>query len=114
MNTWIKRISVTHAGLGVMLLRLFLGWVFLSSGCGKLFGWFDGSGIQGFSGFLEKIGIGFPVFNAYLVGWVELICGVLLLLGLWTRLAAIFIIIVMVVAVLKVHPNNFNYPITVL
>ncbi|MFA6378492.1 MAG: DoxX family protein [Candidatus Omnitrophota bacterium] len=114
MNTWKKNICSTHVGLGVMFLRLFLAWVFITSGTGKLFGWFGGFGINGFSGFLEKIGIGFPVFNAYLVGWTELICGILLLFGFLTRFASIFIIIIMTVAIVKVHFNDLNYPAVVL
>lgn len=114
MNVWKKNVWATSAGLGVTFLRLFLGWIFLTSGAGKLFGWFGGFGIHGFAGFLQKIGIGFPVFNAYLVGWTELICGILLLLGLLTRFASVFIIIIMTVAIIKVHPNDFNYPATVL
>ena len=104
----------TNAGWAVTLLRLFLAWIFITSGSGKLFGWFGGFGISGFAGFLEKIGIAFPIFNAYLVGWTELICGILLLFGFLTRIASVFIIIIMIVAIIKVHLTDFNYPAVVL
>ncbi len=104
----------TNAGWAVALLRLFLAWIFIASGAGKLFGWFGGTGVNGFAGFLEKIGIFFPMFHAYLVGWTELVCGLLFLFGFLTRVASVFIIIIMIVAILKVHLTDFNYPAVVL
>jgi putative oxidoreductase len=104
----------TNAGAGVMLLRLFLAWIFIAAGAGKLFGAWGGVGIQGFTGFLTKIGIPSPEIMAYVVGWTELVAGLLLLFGFLTRLAAVAIMIMMAVAIAKVHLNDFNYPAVVL
>jgi len=68
----------------VILIRILVGWVFVSEGIQK-FLFPDALGAGRFS----KIGIPLPQFSAPLVGFVEIICGVLILLGLFTRFAAI-------------------------
>ncbi|NIQ02359.1 MAG: DoxX family membrane protein, partial [Nitrospinaceae bacterium] len=69
----------------------------------KLFGMFDGPGIAGFMGYLQKLGVPNPEVSAYLAGGVEFFCGGAVLLGLWARLATIPLIINMGVAVALVH-----------
>ncbi|MBL7499249.1 DoxX family protein [Frankia sp. CNm7] len=72
-------------GPGAMILvRLLVGAVFLSEGIQK-FLFPDKLG----PGRFEKIGIPAPGFFAYLDGTVEIVCGLLVLLGLLTRLACI-------------------------
>jgi putative oxidoreductase len=58
--------------------------------------------INGFA----KIGIPFPVFNAYLVGTVETVGGVFLVLGLASRLVSIPLAITMIVALLTAHGST--------
>jgi len=53
------------------------------------------------AGRFAKIGIPWPEFTGPLVGWTELVCGLLLALGLFSRLAAIPLIIVMIIAILS-------------
>ena len=48
--------------------------------------------------FFSSLGIPAPSFNAGLVGYCEFICGILLLLGLATRIATIPLIATMIVA----------------
>jgi putative oxidoreductase len=67
----------------VILIRILVGWVFISEGIQKFLfpaalGW----------GRFAKIGIPDPHVLAPLVGVVEIVCGALVILGLWTRLAA--------------------------
>lgn len=77
----------------VVLVRLIVGVVFLSEGIQKfLFPAALGAGR------FAKIGIPWPTFSAPFVGIFEIGCGVLVLVGLATRLAAIPLIIDMLVA----------------
>src|ERR1019366_7525796 len=79
--------------LGLLLLRVLVGWVFLSEGIQKfLFPAALGAGR------FAKIGIPWPAFSAPFVGVFEIDCGLLVLVGLATRLAAIPLIIDMLVA----------------
>jgi putative oxidoreductase len=69
-------------------------------------GWFGGHGIEGTLGFFTSLGI--PSFLAAGLVFVELVCSILLVLGAFTRLAAIGIIGMMVGAILTVHaPHGF-------
>ncbi len=85
-----------HAGLSVapFIVRLMVGCVFVSEGLQK-FLFSDSLGIGRFI----KIGIPAPEVMAPFVGVVEIVCGLLVLLGLFTRLASIPLIIDMLVAI---------------
>ncbi|MBN1872077.1 MAG: DoxX family protein [Candidatus Omnitrophica bacterium] len=91
-------------------LRLGLGIMFMYHGLQKAFGLFGGSGINGFANMLKGLGFTQPVFWAYVVACTELIGGLLLILGILTRAVSILLIVVMVVAIAKVHlPNGFSF-----
>jgi putative oxidoreductase len=78
----------------VILIRLLVGGVFLSEGIQKFL--FPAAlGVGRF----QKIGIPLPEFTAPFVGFVEIVCGTLLILGLATRLAAVPLIVNMAVAI---------------
>lgn len=93
MNVF-DRLLKTHTPSATLLIRLAVGSVFLSEGIQK-FLFPDQLGVGRF----VKIGIPAPQVMAPFVGWVEIVCGSLLLLGLLTRLAAIPLIIDMLVAI---------------
>jgi uncharacterized membrane protein YphA (DoxX/SURF4 family) len=76
------------------LVRLLVGGVFLSEGVQK-FLFPVALGVGRFT----KIGIPIPAVTAPFVGVMEILCGLLLLLGLVTRLAAVPLIIDMLVAI---------------
>ena len=77
----------------VILIRLIVGLIFLSEGIQKLlFPELVGTGR------FEKIGFSDPAFWAYFTATFEIICGALVLLGLWIRLAAIPLLIIMITA----------------
>lgn len=90
-----QRLLYSAASPWVILIRLSVGLVFFPEGIQKLI-YPDILGAGRFIG----IGIPFPEFMGLFVGWVELICGLLILLGLFTRFASILLIIIMVVAFL--------------
>ncbi|MBD3626530.1 MAG: DoxX family protein [Cyclobacterium sp.] len=71
-----------------------VGVVFLSEGIQK----FLFPAIRG-AGRFAKIGLPEPEFLGYFVGGIEVFCGLLILLGLLTRLAAIPTLIIMLVAI---------------
>ena len=95
-------------GLGLVALRLVLAVVFIAHGANKLFGLWAGPGI-GVGGpdmtaqFFATVGLepNFPL--AVAVGAIELLGGILLALGWFTRIAAPALIIVMGVAIWKIH-----------
>ena len=89
-----KRIAATHAPAAVLLVRLMVGAVFLSEGIQK-FLFSESLGVGRFI----KIGIPAPEILAPFIGVVEIVCGILVLIGLFTRLAAIPLIIDMLVAI---------------
>jgi uncharacterized membrane protein YphA (DoxX/SURF4 family) len=77
-----------------ILVRILVGWVFVSEGVQK-FLFPSQLGVGRF----EKIGIPSPHLMAPFVGTVEIVCGSLLLIGLFTRLAAIPLLAVILVAI---------------
>lgn len=90
----IKKITQTDPSKTTILIRLIVGAVFLSEGIQK----FLFPAIRG-AGRFEKIGLPSPEFLGSFVGAFEILCGVLILLGLFTRLASIPLIIIMLVAI---------------
>jgi len=78
----------------LLLARLAAGCIFLSEGIQK-FLFPDALGVGRF----VKIGIPVPHLSAPFVGVVEIVCGTLLIVGLFTRLASIPLIIDMIVAI---------------
>ncbi len=92
------RVSSTlrsDAPAATLLIRLLVGWVFLSEGIQK-FLFPEALGVGRF----VKIGIPAPHFFAPFVGVVEIVCGSLLIMGLLTRLAAIPLLIDISVAII--------------
>lgn len=80
--------------LGMLLLRLAVGVVFVAHGWAKF------SDMATTVGFFGQLGI--PSVFAYLVAAVELLGGLALVVGLYTDLAALLLAIIMVVAIVYV------------
>lgn len=87
---------------GIALLRAVVGIVFIMHGSQKLFTY----GYQGVVGSMAQLGLPAPEISAALIMATEFVGGILLLLGLFTRIAAIPIAFAMLVAVLHVHLKN--------
>jgi uncharacterized membrane protein YphA (DoxX/SURF4 family) len=94
IGEWIHRMAFSTAPPATLLVRAFVGAVFLLEGILK----FVNPQELGVGRFI-KIGIPFPSFFAPFDGVFEIGCGVLLILGLMTRLGAIPMIINMIVAI---------------
>ena len=91
---WLHRLTTTQASAAVVLIRLMVGLVFLSEGIQK-FLYPDEIGVGRFA----KIGLPEPEFLAYFVASFEITCGILIVLGLLTRLAVLPTITIMLVAI---------------
>ncbi|NHN30529.1 DoxX family protein [Paenibacillus agricola] len=108
--------------LGLLLIRLVVGLLFIGHGAQKLFGWFGGYGPKGTGGWMESIGIKPGVVMAVLAGVMELLGGILFATGLFTPLAAVLITLTMLGAIIKVHgkngiwatANGYEYPLVLM
>ena len=108
--------------VGLLIIRLVIGVLFIGHGAQKLFGWFGGYGLKGTGGWMESIGIKPGVTMAVFAGLAELIGGILFAAGLLTPLAGIMIAATMVMAIVKVHgpnglwatQNGYEYNLTLL
>ncbi len=80
-----EHVSQSRAAWGLLMLRILVGWVFLSEGSTRnsysLPLWAQGRFV--------KLGIPAPQLMGPFVGVVEIACGVLLLLGLFATLATL-------------------------
>ena len=94
LDAWIRRIAFSTAPPATLLVRIIVGAVFLLEGLLK-FHDPEGLGVGRF----VKIGIPFPSFFAPFDGVFEIACGMALMLGVLTRLAAIPMIVNMLVAI---------------
>jgi putative oxidoreductase len=92
--------------IGLLLIRLVVGILFIGHGAQKLFGWFGGYGLKGTGGWFESIGMKPGVTMALMAGLTELVGGVLFAVGLVTPLGGILIAATMVMAIAKVHGAN--------
>ena len=102
----MEMLVATSPSWAITVIRVALGVVFFAHGAQKVFGWFGGYGLKGTTGYFVSIGLPLPV--AYAACFLELLGGVGLLLGLFTRLAALAIIAMMAGAIAKVHwPHGF-------
>src|ERR1043165_6675919 len=103
MNNFINWLS--HPPLdgprATILIRMMAGTVFLWEGILKFV--YTNQGIGRFT----KLGFPFPGPTAHFVAWVEIIGGILLILGWFTRPAAIAFIIEMIVAILSTKISVF-------
>ena len=92
----MNKLLQTNAPGAVILIRLVVGGVFLSEGIQKFL-----YPAQNGAGRFARIGIPSPDVMGPFVGIVEIVCGTLILLGLFTRFAAIPLIVNMLVAILS-------------
>ncbi len=90
-----------NADLGILLIRVALGIVFIYAG------WFKLNNMEMVIGGFASMG--FATWLAYLVAYVEFLGGIALVLGIFVRYVGILLAIVMLVAMIKVHiPNGYS------
>jgi putative oxidoreductase len=100
------------------LIRVTAGLLLVPHGAQKLFGWFGGYGVEATGQFFASK-LHLPASLALVAGLVEFFGGLLLALGLATRVVAALVVGLMAVAVMQVHLGNgffwtsggFEYPL---
>lgn len=88
-----RRVARSLEWLPPTIARIGVGTVFVQSGWGKL------HNLEQVTGFFTELGLPAPGFHAVLVSTTELVGGTLVLVGLFTRLAAIPLLVTMLVAI---------------
>jgi putative oxidoreductase len=88
----LVRVGESLQSTFLLLVRLYWGWQFAQTGWGKL------GNIHKVINFFTTLGIPAPALNAWFVSGMEFVGGILLILGLGSRLIAVPLVIDMVVA----------------
>ncbi len=96
--------------LALLILRVAFGVCFIVHGMGKL-GLVGPGNMEGFTSWLKSLGFPMPALQARLAMLTELVGGALLMVGLGTRAAAVFILVAMLVAAFTGHKGG-GYLIT--
>ena len=109
MFSWLNRFE----GLGSLVLRLVLGAIMVRYGYTKII---PTGALYTFSHTVGRLQL--PVWLGYVAAFTEFFGGMLLIVGLLTRVAAFMVAIDMAVAIIKVHlhgglmgPNSFALPL---
>jgi putative oxidoreductase len=105
LSAWYSlflKIAKSLQSLVLLLLRIDFGYQFFEAGKAKL----DDipKAIENFTNW----GVPAPTMNAYFIGWLETVCGILLILGLASRLVAVPLIIDMITAFLVADSDSIK------
>jgi len=99
---WPCAVAARLSWLPPLMARVTVGWVFATTGWGKL------HHLQKVIDYFSDLGIPYPQIQAPFASANELVCGVLVLLGLATRVASIPLIVVMLVAIRTAQWENVD------
>ena len=95
--------NAPNPGLGLAILRIVIGIIFIAHGSTKLFG-----GMEGTVGYFASLGIPAPTLAAWFIALLETGGGALLTIGLFVTPIALLLIAHMVTGIFLVHvPNGF-------
>ena len=98
--------GVGHLACGqpvlLIFLRIWFGYGFFKAGLGKL------QNIETTAGYFGDLGIPLPEINAWMAGTTECLGGILLFLGVGSRVVAIPLILTMLVAYSTQHFDEFH------
>lgn len=98
----IEILTSTHADWTVGIARIVLGLIFFAHGAQKMLGWYGGPGLaKSMRTFTEHLHL--PSVLAFLVIAGEFFSGIGLIFGLFSRIAALIIALMMVGAIGTVH-----------
>ena len=102
MNSFLRKtLPVANVHTGLLLLRVLAAAFIITHGYPKLMQFFSDEPIQ----FANFMGLG-PAVSLALSTFAEFVCAVFILLGLFTRLAAIPLVINMAVAAFYAHADD--------
>ena len=94
--------SSVKLSLAALAGRLTIGWMFASSGWGKL------NNLDGIVAYFTKLGIPWPALMAPAVSAVEAAAGLMLLIGALARLAALPLMAIMLVALATARRDDIE------
>ena len=98
----IESLTGTHTDLVVGIARIVLGIIFFAHGAQKMLGWYGGPGLaSSMRTFTEHLHL--PATLAFLLIAGEFFSGIGLIVGLFSRIAALAIVLTMVGAIATVH-----------
>ena len=106
LSNFLSSLVATGNSYAPTVLRLALGLMILPHGLQKTLGWFGGYGFKGSMGYLTGT-VGAPWIFALLAILAESVGGAMLVAGLGTRVAALGVGAVMLVAVTQHQANGF-------
>lgn len=92
MKTMINKLR--HPSVGILIIRIALGVVFVAHGWAKF------ANMEGTLGFFASIGLG--AIATYLISTIELVGGILMILGIFTRYVGILFAFIMAGAIATV------------
>ncbi len=102
MNSFLRKtLPLANIDVGLLLLRITVAGFMLSHGYPKLMTLISGEPVS----FANFMGLG-PELSLLLAVFAEFLCAVLIVFGLFTRLAAIPLVITMAVAAFHIHADD--------
>ncbi|MBN4066627.1 DoxX family protein [Simkania negevensis] len=104
-RNYLAKFSALLQTPALLLIRIIWGVLFI------LEGWHKFADISGTASFFQELGFTYPTLMVLLTASVELLGGILLLVGFFTRIAAIFLIITMIIAAIMApsHAHFLGY-----
>ena len=104
MQDLVDLVFGTYASWSHLVVRVALGVVFFAHGAQKTFGWFGGHGLSATIGGFRQMNV--PPAATALAAFIECFGGLALIIGVLARPAALGLILVMLVAIAKVHGKH--------
>ena len=101
----MEHVFATYPSWSLLVIRLGLGIIFFAHGAQKVLGWFGGHGLKGTIGYFQQA-LKIPPALTVLDALTEFLGGIALIVGFLGRPTAVGLIIVMLVAIAKVHGAN--------
>jgi putative oxidoreductase len=89
---------------GILFIRLAVGLIFFTQGILKFID--PNMGVNRFT----RIGFSHPAFTAHFVGVFEIVCGLMVLLGIWTRLASVPLLVIISTAIATTKIPELSRP----
>ncbi len=99
----LNRFFESRYAFGIIFLRMVAGWRLIAGVADYAFGV---KPISEVAGFFEQLHIPLSTVSATVSVYAQLVCGILFLIGLWVRPAALIMIVNFIVAILAAHTHD--------